>query len=156
MVDLCLDQRVDGVGREAERVDKAGQAAGVAEDDMNAYLDTLGLTPDTVDTLIQAQIDQGKLAEAEGALTALERDRFVTIKASLSGAAAGILEKFLPGFDFTPDGERANGGPVRAGRPYVVGERRPELFIPKSSGWILPSVPKGLDPGRRWRARRRG
>ena len=126
---------------------KAGQAAGVAEDDMNAYLDTLGLTPDTVDTLIQAQIDQGKLAEAEGALTALERDRFVTIKASLSGAAAGILEKFLPGFDFTPDGERANGGPVRAGRPYVVGERRPELFVPKSSGWILPSVPKGLDGG---------
>jgi len=126
---------------------KAGQAAGVAEDDMNAYLDTLGLTPDTVETLIQAQIDQGKLAEAEGALTALERDRFVTIKASLSGAAAGILEKFLPGFDFTPDGERANGGPVRAGRPYVVGERRPELFVPKSSGWILPSVPKGLDGG---------
>lgn len=126
---------------------KAGEAAGIAEDDMNAYLDTLGLTPDTVDTLIQAQIDQGKLAEAEGALTALERDRFVTIKASLSGAAAGILEKFLPGFDFTPDGERANGGPVRAGRPYVVGERRPELFVPKSSGWILPSVPKGLDGG---------
>lgn len=126
---------------------KAGQAAGIAEDDMNAYLDQLGLTPDTVETLVQALIDQGKLAEAEGALTALERDRYVTLKASVSGAAAGILEKFLPGFDFTPDGERANGGPVRAGRPYVVGERRPELFVPKSSGWILPSVPKGLDGG---------
>lgn len=126
---------------------KAGQAAGIAEADMNAYLDQLGLTPDTVETLVQALIDQGKLAEAEGALTALERDRFVTIKASVSGATAEILEKFLPGFDFTPDGERANGGPVRAGRPYVVGERRPELFVPKSSGWILPSVPKGLDGG---------
>ena len=126
---------------------KAGQAAGIAEADMNAYLDQLGLTPDTVETLVQAQIDEEALARTEGALTALERDRFVTLKASVSGSAAGILEKFLPGFDFTPDGERANGGPVRAGRPYVVGERRPELFVPKSSGWILPSVPKGLDGG---------
>lgn len=36
---------------------------------------------------------------------------------------------------------RETGGPVQAGMPYIVGERRPELFIPDSNGFILPSVP---------------
>jgi hypothetical protein len=31
---------------------------------------------------------------------------------------------------------RATGGPVTAGRPYVVGERGPELFVPSSGGRI--------------------
>jgi hypothetical protein len=38
---------------------------------------------------------------------------------------------------------RASGGPVRAGVPYVVGEHRPELFVPDSNGSILPFVPRG-------------
>lgn len=46
----------------------------------------------------------------------------------------GLLSTiFLPG--------RANGGPVRKGQPYVVGERRPEIFIPDTSGMIMPRVP---------------
>ncbi|RVA86547.1 hypothetical protein EN910_31175 [Mesorhizobium sp. M7A.F.Ca.CA.004.01.1.1] len=39
-------------------------------------------------------------------------------------------------------GLRAKGGPVTAGKPYIVGEKRPELFVPHQSGTILPSVPK--------------
>jgi TP901 family phage tail tape measure protein len=31
---------------------------------------------------------------------------------------------------------RANGGPVSAGHPYIVGERGPEFFVPASSGRI--------------------
>lgn len=38
---------------------------------------------------------------------------------------------------------RASGGPVNAGQPYIVGEKRPELFIPRVSGTIVPSI-KGL------------
>ena len=38
---------------------------------------------------------------------------------------------------------RENGGPVKAGQPYIVGEKRPELFVPQTSGTILPSVPSG-------------
>nr|BDD45718.1 hypothetical protein 22 [bacterium] len=38
---------------------------------------------------------------------------------------------------FTPmDYFRAEGGPVSANRPYVVGERGPELFVPNSSGTV--------------------
>ncbi len=34
---------------------------------------------------------------------------------------------------------RADGGPVTSGRPYVVGERGPELFVPANSGKIIPN-----------------
>jgi tape measure domain-containing protein len=36
---------------------------------------------------------------------------------------------------------RAKGGPVSAGKPYIVGEKRPELFVPGASGRIIPQVP---------------
>ncbi len=51
----------------------------------------------------------------------------------LVNAGLQILGAFLgaPG--------RATGGPVSPGRPYVVGERGPELFVPTSSGIVQPS-----------------
>ncbi len=46
----------------------------------------------------------------------------------------------LKGFSFTSFlGFRANGGPVSAGRPYMVGERGPEMFVPSGSGKIVPN-----------------
>jgi hypothetical protein len=36
-------------------------------------------------------------------------------------------------------GSRAEGGPVRARMPYLVGEKGPEIFVPKQSGAILPN-----------------
>jgi TP901 family phage tail tape measure protein len=44
-----------------------------------------------------------------------------------------------PSLPVTPPG-RANGGTVRAGNPYVVGERRRELFVPGMDGAIIPKV----------------
>lgn len=49
----------------------------------------------------------------------------------LGGFLGGLLGRLLPG--------RASGGPVSAHRPYVVGERGPELFIPRVSGGIVPN-----------------
>jgi phage-related minor tail protein len=48
----------------------------------------------------------------------------------LLAAAAQVLGTLLgaPG--------RATGGPVAPGRPYLVGERGPELFVPTSSGRV--------------------
>jgi hypothetical protein len=40
-------------------------------------------------------------------------------------------------------GFRESGGDVEAGKAYVVGERRPELFIPRSAGRIEPSIGGG-------------
>jgi hypothetical protein len=36
---------------------------------------------------------------------------------------------------------REFGGPVSKGRAYIVGERRPELFVPNTNGIIVPQVP---------------
>lgn len=40
-------------------------------------------------------------------------------------------------------GFRANGGPVSSGTPYVVGEKGAELFVPNSSGTIVPNGAMG-------------
>lgn len=38
---------------------------------------------------------------------------------------------------------RATGGPVAPGRGYLVGERGPELFVPTSSGRVVPNAGTG-------------
>lgn len=48
------------------------------------------------------------------------------------------LEGFLSGL-VNFGGARARGGPVAAGRSYLVGERGPELFTPAGHGAIAPS-----------------
>lgn len=73
---------------------------------------------------------------------------------SLLNAGLGALTSALTGsgagFSYGPNvfsdpwgGMRANGGPVQAGKAYVVGEKRPELFVPSSNGTIMSSVPSG-------------
>jgi phage-related minor tail protein len=58
---------------------------------------------------------------------------------------------FLPGVKFNPQSfsmpsllARAAGGPVSAGSPYLVGERGPELFMPRTSGSIYPNDAMGM------------
>lgn len=48
------------------------------------------------------------------------------------GAGGGILSSLFGGF-------RADGGPVSTGKAYIVGERGPELHVPKSAGTIIPN-----------------
>ena len=38
---------------------------------------------------------------------------------------------------------KAEGGPVKGGSPYIVGEKGPELFVPGSSGNIVPNHAMG-------------
>ncbi len=47
------------------------------------------------------------------------------------GSFFGQMSKSLTG--------KASGGPVMGGTPYMVGERGPELFVPGSSGSIVPN-----------------
>jgi len=44
-----------------------------------------------------------------------------------------LLTGLFPGSSFF----RANGGPVSAGKKYIVGERGPEMFVPNSGGRIV-------------------
>jgi hypothetical protein len=48
----------------------------------------------------------------------------------------------------TPSGVgRATGGPVQAGRPYMVGERGPEMWVPSANGSIIPNHKMGAAGG---------
>ena len=54
-----------------------------------------------------------------------------------SGGLGSILSSIGGFLGF--GGARAMGGPVAAGMGYLVGERGPELFVPRSSGQIVPN-----------------
>jgi hypothetical protein len=51
-----------------------------------------------------------------------------------TGTGAGLV-----GALFGLSGARADGGPVSAGGAYLVGERGPEIFTPRSAGMVLPN-----------------
>ena len=44
-------------------------------------------------------------------------------------------------------GKRETGGSVMPGKAYVVGEKRPEVFVPSTAGYIMPRVPSGQGGG---------
>lgn len=55
-----------------------------------------------------------------------------------NGGLAGLLGGLVSGLP-----GRAKGGPVSPDRPYLVGERGPEVFVPTSSGRVETLRPDG-------------
>jgi hypothetical protein len=53
--------------------------------------------------------------------------------------AVGPTVGQLPGMGGQIPEARANGGPVVAGRPYIVGERGPEVVVPQQAGYVIPN-----------------
>jgi hypothetical protein len=95
----------------------------------NASDAMMNLTKKLADAALQAALlGQGPLAKIFG-------------MAGSGGGVGGVLGMIFGSIGF--GGMRAAGGPVSSGRAYVVGEKRPELFIPTSSGRIVPKVPQG-------------
>lgn len=89
-----------------------------------------------------AQLER-QVREAKAALASV-KDKQVDLTIRVN-TYKNLIETKIPG----GDGVRARekGGPVTAGQPYLVGEKRPEIFVPKVSGTILPRVPASFGPG---------
>ncbi|MBZ9852794.1 hypothetical protein LB566_03225 [Mesorhizobium sp. CA13] len=81
-------------------------------------------------------------------------DAIMQANSAAGGGGGGVLGTILGGIGklfgggtggggipWSEDIFRAGGGPVTAGQPYIVGEERPELFVPRVSGVIVPKVP---------------
>jgi len=86
----------------------------------------------TITAAIQGTEDLGEKLQALASdlLGTLGR---IFINAGISGLAGpgGLFgANGLPGF-------RADGGPVTANQPYIIGERGPELFVPGNSGTVV-------------------
>jgi hypothetical protein len=63
-----------------------------------------------------------------------------SIERAIANVMAQKLTSSIVGFDFAKlFGARAEGGPVTSGKPYIVGEKGMELFIPQGSGTIIPN-----------------
>jgi len=60
-----------------------------------------------------------------------------------SGGLAGLGATLLTSVLGLPG--RATGGPVAPGRAYMVGERGPEMFVPTTSGQVVPHGGGGRD-----------
>ena len=63
------------------------------------------------------------------------------ISSTLIKLGVNTLLSGIPGFGGLPNllGGRARGGPVTKNGSFVVGEKGPELFVPKRSGTIIPN-----------------
>jgi hypothetical protein len=73
----------------------------------------------------------GVVVAAPGATPVLSASEQSNLDNFLAGGIGAIPTGLFPGF--------ANGGPVMGGRPIVVGEKGPELFVPGSNGNIVPN-----------------
>jgi hypothetical protein len=84
---------------------------------------------------------------ALSALADIAANALRTSIGSIQGSGGGFLGSLLGavGSLFGAPG-RATGGPVSGGRPYMVGERGPELFVPASAGRIEAHGAGGRGP----------
>jgi hypothetical protein len=136
---ITAEQLADGIDYLNERA--------LEDEGLNNFLDTLGraqkaLSEDLADAFI----------EGESAGEAFQNFFKKMIKQIIADIIrlsiiqpilASIMAPF--GFGFGSGGNviklpgLANGGPAQANKPYIVGEEGPELFVPKTSGTVIPN-----------------
>jgi lambda family phage tail tape measure protein len=83
----------------------------------------------------------GKFKFKNFALSVIRDLLMVEAQAKLTLLFSSIGKAFMGALNpaAIPIPGKAMGGPVTGNSPYVVGEKGPELFIPKSSGTIIPN-----------------
>jgi hypothetical protein len=77
---------------------------------------------------------EGTKSLADVASQTLRQVANILLQFGVNTALGGI-----PGLGSFFGGGRAAGGPVSGGTPYMVGEKGPELFVPNTSGNIVPN-----------------
>jgi hypothetical protein len=141
----------------APDLSKATATGGFGVETLRTALENLGRTGQgtfqgiggsVINDLIPAL---GQAQEAAAGLSSLFTDLFGSVLgkkgvggffSKVLGAVAGsVVSSQFGGF-------REAGGPVTAGKAYVVGEKRPEIFIPGMNGSIAPRMPNAADMGR--------
>jgi tape measure domain-containing protein len=81
---------------------------------------------------------EGTKTLAEAAVDVLNKLKRKLIEVAIQRVISGLNIGGSIG-DFLKDVFKAEGGPVNRGRSYIVGERGPEMFVPNTSGTIVPN-----------------
>ncbi len=89
---------------------------------------------DAIGNAVDTFVETGKFKFSDFARSVLADLAKMIAKAMIFKAISGIAGAFglsIPGL--------AKGGPAKAGQPYIVGEKGPELFVPQGSGTVVPN-----------------
>jgi len=97
------------------------------------------LEPDVLDSVIrQAASNMVSDREVLSKLSPIDKDilrkKFLNWESKKDTPLTQSLKQVIFGLE-----KREIGGPVSANRPYLVGEKGPELFVPRNSGGIVPN-----------------
>ena len=97
------------------------------------------LEPDVLDSVIRSAAsdmigDRAVLTQLSPIDKDILRKKYLNWDSKKDTPLTESLKKVIFGLE-----KREMGGPVNAGQPYVVGEKGPELFVPRNSGGIVPN-----------------
>jgi phage-related minor tail protein len=96
--------------------------------------DAISQTWGKIGSAIDQFVETGKFKFSDFARSIIADLAKMIIKAQVFQAIQSTLGMFgfkIPGL--------ATGGPAQANQPYIVGEKGPELFVPKSAGTVIPN-----------------
>ena len=82
---------------------------------------------------------EGTKTLAQAAVSVLNDLKRKLIEVAIQQAVSGIGGKIGGFLGKVFGGGKAAGGPVAANKSFVVGEKGPELFVPKVAGTIIPN-----------------
>ena len=118
-----------------------------AIDDVDKSVDKMAMTMEDARLRGVNNLENALVSLVTGATTA--KDAFKDMARSILADLARIMiqqQITLPlaqSMGFNVAGARAMGGPVTAGRPYLVGEKGPEIVVPGRNGGIVPNNQMG-------------
>lgn len=133
-----IDEASDAYARQADILRQVSEAQDRADDAAREFYDNF--KSNTLDAITGAKSLGDALANLAQQLgNMLLSSAFDSLfKPASGGSGGGALGSLFSGFG---NMFRATGGPVRKGQPYIVGENRPEMFVPDQNGKIVPRVP---------------
>ena len=123
------DSTIAGVRSAMDQIEKSMDPFNLAQ---QATLGLFGKINDSIKELVTTgKTSFGDLAKSFGQMILEMMLKQQVAKAA--SAATGWLDTLFSGLF------KAEGGPVKGGQAYVVGEKGPELFVPPSAGSIIPN-----------------
>ena len=125
-----IDEQVDSLSEAATATDKLNEST----KDMRTNFERIGesIASGVTDNITAAI--QGTKSLGDAAKSILN-----DLSSSLIKLGVNTLLSKIPGFGGLPILGFANGGRPPVGKPSLVGEKGPELFVPRKSGTIIPN-----------------